>query len=78
MQFYSVYDYNDAYFEIMENHKFQYYRSLFDRVPNSRFWGEYSTKADTLILHFTQEEGYKILGTKAVIDSTKHRITFYK
>ncbi len=78
MQFYSVEDYNDARFEIKEKNRFFYYRSLFDSIPNSRYWGKYSRNGDTLVLQFIQPDGYKVLGTKAIIDSLANRITFFK
>lgn len=78
MSFYSISDYNDAYFEIRENRKFLFYRTLFDSIHNSRMEGEFSKKGDTLILQFTNPEGYKILGSKAIIDTAAHQITFLK
>lgn len=78
MRFYSISDYNDAYFEIGENSKFLFYRSLFDSVHNSQMSGNFSKKGDTLILEFAQPEGYKILGSRAIIDTAAHQIIFLK
>jgi len=76
MRFYSISDYNDAYFELKDRHKFQFYRSLFDSLPNSRLKGKYTVNGDTLILHFSTPDGYKILGSKAIIDTAANQITF--
>jgi len=78
MQFYSVEDYNDSRFEIKAKNRFFYFRSLFDSIPNSRYWGKYHRNGDTLVLQFTQPDGYNVLGTKAIIDSSANRITFFK
>jgi hypothetical protein len=69
--FKSVNDLNDAYFDIREN-------NLFDSIKNSRYTGRYQKSGDTFLLEFYDKKGIDILGRKAVIDSNKNQIFFFK
>lgn len=78
MSFKSVADMNDAYFVIKENNYFEFYRELFDSIKNTRYPGKYELKNDTLHLKFYNKKGLELLGNKAVIDSAKNQILFFK
>lgn len=78
MSFKSVADMNDAYFVIKENNYFEFYRELFDSIKNTRYPGKYEMKEDTLLLKFYDKNGSKLLGKKAVIDTVKNQILFFK
>lgn len=69
---------NDAYFVIKENNYFEFYRELFDSIKNTRYPGKYEMKEDTLLLKFYDKNGSKLLGNKAVIDTAKNQILFFK
>ncbi len=74
--FKSVADMNDAYFELKENHYFDFYRQLFDSVKNTRYPGTYTSKMDTLYLNFFDKKGEGLLGKKAVVKGDD--IIFFK
>jgi len=76
--FKSVADMNDAYFEIRENQFFEFYRQLFDSLKNSSYPGRYSMNNDTMLLHFYDKKGKKLLGEKAWVDKEKHQVRFFK
>jgi hypothetical protein len=78
MQFKSVADMNDSYFDIKENNFFEFYRQLFDSVKNSSYPGTYTVVNDTFYLKFYNKKGKKLLGSKAVVDEAKHEIIFFK
>lgn len=78
MQFKSVADMNDSYFDIKENNFFEFYRQLFDSVKNTRYPGTYRVTNDTFYLKFYDKRGEKLLGSKAVIDENKNEIIFFK
>lgn len=78
MTFRSVADMNDAYFEIRENHFFEFYRQLFDSVKNTRYPGRLTQQGDTLLLHFYNKEGEKMLGSRAIVDEKKNEIRFFR
>jgi len=76
MQFKAVADMNDSYFEVRENNFFEFYRQLFDSIKNTRYPGTYSTRGDTLLLHFYDKKATALLGSKAVIRNKKEVIFF--
>lgn len=78
MKFRSVADMNDAVFEIRENDFFEFYRQLFDSIKNSSYPGRYHKNGDTLVLDFYNKKGVDLLGNKALIDSSKNEIRFYR
>jgi hypothetical protein len=78
MSFKSVADMNDAYFVIKENNYFEFYRELFDSIKNTRYPGKYELHNDTLHLQFFNSKGSRLLGKKAVIDSARNQILFFK
>lgn len=77
-QFTSIANMNDAYFEIRENDFFEFYRMLFDSVKNSSYPGKYRQVGDTLFLDFYSKKGTSALGSRAVIDSSGGKISFFK
>lgn len=76
--FRSVADMNDSYFIIKENNFFEFYRQLFDSVKNTSYPGWYTMKGDTMILHYYNRKGARLLGDKALVNSRKHEISFFK
>lgn len=78
MQFKSVADMNDSYFDIKENNFFEFYRQLFDSVKNTRYPGTYTVVNDTFYLKFYDRRGEKLLGSKAVVNENKTEIVFFK
>ncbi|RYY69187.1 MAG: hypothetical protein EOO13_10235 [Chitinophagaceae bacterium] len=76
--FKSVADMNDSYFELKENHFFEFYRQLFDSVKNTVYPGKYEIKGDTLHLEFYDKKGKALLGSKAIIRESKNEIVFFK
>ena len=65
--FTSVSDMNDAHFVIKDNNYFEYYKSLYDSVKNTRFGGTYKRAGDTLLLDFFNGRGKEWLGEKAIL-----------
>ena len=76
--FVSVADMNDSHFEIRENNFFEFYRSLFDSVKNTRYPGRYTLVGDTFHLKFYDKKGKNILGNKALIINKNEEIIFFK
>ena len=73
----AIADMNDAYFVIKENNFFEFYRQLFDSVKNTHYPGTYIKKGDTLYLNFYNKKGNELLGSKALINSSKKEIIFF-
>jgi hypothetical protein len=75
--FRAIGDLNDSYFTIKENNYFEYYRLLFDSIPNSNYAGEYVMKNDTFLLDFYDKKGEQLLGKKALINKERNEIVFF-